>query len=426
MSHYDYGKTLMLKIGIGSPDNKGGCNLVNTFEQVLEKIKIIDRITAGAPKIIYLVGWQYNGHDDRYPAFFEVNEHAKRAGETARESLLWLIEEAKKYHTTISLHINLTDAYAESELWQEYLENGLIILDRKGKPKPAGTWNGRNAYWVCYKNEFAAGYFIKRVDRLFDLLPLTDMGTIHADAFFISRGKGTSIKEEKAARRKMIGYFNARGVDLTSEFIYREMKCGYRSLWGKSDIIGLIPAFWHLKLTQSEYLKYPAAVIAGGRLNKDLQRDYNLKYLFYGNMHGEDVCGGEDWWKRFLYDFATESLPYFYLNHQSVQKITGIFDGRAAWFTNDVKTYIKDKKITQNGQVLKQNDTLMLPVHWRENTFFAYSKNKTEISFPFDSDKAITARITPDGLTGSSEMIVEHKTIKLKFDDDCAFLITAE
>ena len=40
MNHFDYGKTMMLKIGIGSPDNKGGCNLVNTFEQVLEKIRI--------------------------------------------------------------------------------------------------------------------------------------------------------------------------------------------------------------------------------------------------------------------------------------------------------------------------------------------------------------------------------------------------
>src|SRR5574344_885355 len=101
-NNFDYSRTMMLKIDIGSPDNKGGCNLINTFSQVLEKIKIIDNITCGAPKIVYLVGWQYNGHDDRYPAFFEVNEHAKCDGMTAHESLMWLIEEAKKYHTTVS------------------------------------------------------------------------------------------------------------------------------------------------------------------------------------------------------------------------------------------------------------------------------------------------------------------------------------
>ena len=41
-------------------------------------VKQIDRITPGYQKVIYLVGWQYNGHDDRYPEFFEVNEHFEK------------------------------------------------------------------------------------------------------------------------------------------------------------------------------------------------------------------------------------------------------------------------------------------------------------------------------------------------------------
>ncbi len=59
------------------------------------------------PKIIYLVGWQNNGHDDKYPDIFEVNKALKRdEDETSYDSLMWLIKEAKKYNTIVSFHVN--------------------------------------------------------------------------------------------------------------------------------------------------------------------------------------------------------------------------------------------------------------------------------------------------------------------------------
>ena len=59
----------------------------------------MDKRTVGIPKIVYLVGWQYNGHDSKYPAWFEVNERLKRPEDkTALESLKWLMKEA----TTVS------------------------------------------------------------------------------------------------------------------------------------------------------------------------------------------------------------------------------------------------------------------------------------------------------------------------------------
>ena len=141
---YDYTRTLMLKLDLAIPEPGGGCRVMCTFDQALEMVKQIDRIMPGYQKVIYLVGWQYNGHDDRYPEFFEVNEHLKSPKDaTARESLLRLVETAKNYHTVISYHINLSDAYPESALWQEYLDHGLILCGRNGQPKPTGVWNGR-------------------------------------------------------------------------------------------------------------------------------------------------------------------------------------------------------------------------------------------------------------------------------------------
>ena len=120
---YDYTRTLMLKLDLAIPEPGGGCRVMCTFDQALEMVKQIDRITPGYQKVIYLVGWQYNGHDDRYPEFFEVNEHLKSPKDaTARESLLRLVETAKNYHTVISYHINLSDAYPESAQTDRGLE----------------------------------------------------------------------------------------------------------------------------------------------------------------------------------------------------------------------------------------------------------------------------------------------------------------
>ncbi len=420
--NFDYSRTMMLKIGIGSPDNKGGCNLMNTFSEVLDKIKIIDALTCGAPKIVYLVGWQYNGHDDRYPAFFEVNEYAKAQGMTARESLLWLIDEANKYHTTVSLHINLSDAYKESAQWQEYVDNDLVLRKRNGELKPTGTWNTRTAYQVRFAEELKSGYFRKRVDRLFEVVPLSNIGTVHVDAFFVRRGQKTSIASEKAARREMIKYFNRLGCDVTSEFIYREWKCGYRAFWGKCDTLGLIPAVWNLRMTQREYRKYHPSVLSGGTLTLDLQVDKKLQYLFYENMHGEGVCDGDGWWKKFLHDFAVQTVPYFFLNEQHCEKITGLLDSRVAHFTGGIETAIKNREIRKDGQVLKKEETLLLPVNWLPDTFFAYSKTKTAAAFPFPYKRAVISRVTPEGLQ-EYKTVETSKTLSLEFGDDSAFLI---
>ena len=63
----DYSRTLVMKIGISVPDIKnGGTKILNTLDQALEIIKAADELSLGIPKVIYLVGTQYNGHDDKF------------------------------------------------------------------------------------------------------------------------------------------------------------------------------------------------------------------------------------------------------------------------------------------------------------------------------------------------------------------------
>lgn len=63
-----YHQTLVTKIFLCRKNPAGDAQQVYlTFAQALEVIKKLDNITCGIPKIVYLVGWQYDGHDSKYP-----------------------------------------------------------------------------------------------------------------------------------------------------------------------------------------------------------------------------------------------------------------------------------------------------------------------------------------------------------------------
>lgn len=76
--NHDYSQTWVSKMFLSKPNPQGGCIVNLTFEQALEVIRVTDNLSLGIPKIVYLVGWQYNGHDDKYPAFFDANPLLKR------------------------------------------------------------------------------------------------------------------------------------------------------------------------------------------------------------------------------------------------------------------------------------------------------------------------------------------------------------
>ena len=102
--NYDYARTMWMKMYLATPDFPHGTSDVKiNFEQALGIMKTVDALTQGITKILYLVGWQGLGHDDCYPEMHKVNDFLKRdCDRDGRESLLWLIAEAKKYHTVVS------------------------------------------------------------------------------------------------------------------------------------------------------------------------------------------------------------------------------------------------------------------------------------------------------------------------------------
>ena len=105
---YDYSKVFVTKLflcqaefdkeylGAYKMRDNGQSTVYMTCEQALEAIKGMDAVSPGLQKIVYLVGWQYNGHDSKYPAFFGGNESIKRPGDDdPLDSVRWLMREAK-------------------------------------------------------------------------------------------------------------------------------------------------------------------------------------------------------------------------------------------------------------------------------------------------------------------------------------------
>jgi hypothetical protein len=403
----------------------GDCDVLLNFEQALEVIRKVDNLTAGIPKIVYLVGWQYNGHDSRYPAWDEVNPRLKRPQDkTALESMKWLMEEAFRYHTTVSVHLNMFDAYEDSPLWETYVEQDIIARHADGSLRK-GEWG-----WpISYTQEWKTGYAQRRIDRICEMLPLEKAGTVHIDAFHswvplepegpISPYLGYTAEEETETQRKIFRYWSAKGVDVTSE--------GMRFL-RLTAFEGLQPAAWHFSPSAEEYLSWPASYYCGGTTNDPLGR------LFGKSMHGEALIREDPVrLSGFLEQFCLQTLPWYFLNRLERLAYSEGKSGREATFSGGVTSRLDDREysIRQGDRLLLRNGDAFIPALWLDDrAVMAYSRDgygEREWEFPAEWDDVPAVdifRLTPDGLAPKQEgATVQNRRLSLALERDEAVLI---
>lgn len=385
---HDYGQTLVMHLMLATPNGKGGSYVRRNFEEVYTLVKQVDAITRHVPKIIYLVGWQYNGHDDRYPAWHQVNDALKRPGDsTGRQSLIWLFNACKKYNTTISVHVNMADAYQNSPLWDTYRNEGLIARLKDGALMKIGAYNGLDAYQVCARQEWEKGYAVKRINELLTLLPfLKEAKTLLLDAYF-SRGNpylNISREEEESYQRRVIRYFKTLGLDVAQES-YLRLREGY------DHFTGLSPWFTWFDQTESGYMHTPASVATGGgpflfirQFPRQAAEEMQLGFLFGMSTRGEDCFNDlEDdfrtivhWQEAFGYEFYTGTLPYIYLNRYRREQLQGTGLQRVARYSNGLTVSLKDSQITHYDVILRKGNNLFVPAVWlKEREVIAYSRD---------------------------------------------------
>lgn len=296
-----YHQSLVYLIMAATRDGSGKMDkLYLTFEQTLDVVRKVHNLTCGIPQIVYLIGWHHEGHDSKYPDWSEVNPHLKRPGDkTALDSLRWLIRECRSYNCTMSLHLNMFDAYQDSPLWDLYVQKDIIAKDTEGKVIPGKAWGGMTSYQISYTQEWKTGLAQKRIDGLLEMIPeLVEGKTIHIDAFLgarpldreapISPYLGYTKAEEVATQRKIYRYFRDRGIDVTSEWVN-----GFRG----DRFVGLQPWSWH-----------------GGQAIADLPDS-----LYCSNVMTEarEFWGQPEDPRHAAYpeQFFLRVLPWYYTNH---------------------------------------------------------------------------------------------------------------
>jgi hypothetical protein len=364
-----------------------------SFAQALELIRLVHDVTGGIAQIVYLVGWQYDGHDSRYPSWGEVNPRLKRPEDAdAAESLRWLMREAKVYNATVSLHINMCDAYPDSPLWDEYMQRDLLNRNADGTLMLGGIWDGAQSYLVSKTREWRSGFAQRRIDALVAMLPLTDAGTVHIDVFrpCPSPYHGVSFDDEVAAMLEILHYWHSLGIDVTQE-------------WFHHEFAGLVPMVYHLNLDEAGRLRYPPDVICGGgsAWNK---RHWVIREDEHVWMSPELGCLYEEAWGHSMAfdlatpeqvpDFAdmffTRTLPWTYLNRQTILRHEHTRESYDVQFTDDVRTTVRTAdrhfRITRGDEVLMEDGDVCLPAPWLGQACLAYSRTGGQRTWPLPAD----------------------------------------
>ena len=446
--YHDYHQTLVLKLFMGmegepvdriknDPLFKRQHEVLCTFSQALEVIRKTDNLTAGIPKIIYLVGWQKGGHDHQYPSWDSVNSKLKRPQDSsALESLRWLILTARRYHTIVSLHINMVDAYKSSPLWSEYVNRDVIGRDTSGNLLSRGIQiEGDSMYIVSYTREWEEGLAQKRIDRLIAMVPeLKEGHTIHIDAFLdkpenastlspwheMAVHGGIDIYKEAQTQWKIFRYWRARGFDVTGEGLFWAHPPG-------EGFYGLQPMSWWYPDDSEYQMNIPEMLSARGGTDRNGDGDFR----FGNSIHGEEIYKRDiDSLTGFLQEFCRNTLPWYWLSrHERIA-----FNGDTLFYSDGVIAFQKDghKMIRKGNFILRDNNDLFVPALWKDKTIIAYSetgyKNRLWI-LPNDwtgVSEVDILRITMDGIQKiENERKIDNKQIHLSLGVGEAVLIQA-
>lgn len=433
-----YDKTMVTKLFMSRPDGQGGSNVGLTFADALDVIKGLDNLSRGLPKIVYLIGWQYEGHDCKYPAFHQFNEALKRPEDaTARESYLWLQQEAKKYNTTVSVHILLMDAYTDSPLWHEYVKNDYLCLDASGLFMQRAVYNGMPMYDVNICNEWQKGALQKRLDELAELANLADAKTVHFDAFFgrESPYHGTTVAQLETTMRKVLRYMRNHDIDVTAEFYHNN---GERI----DPMFGLQAGAWWMDLTSAERAVLPPTLVSGGREGLFGNNVWSEEaFLFGDNYPAEDDFNWVDlhpdrsWktaWNSVKLGIATHSIPYMYFNCHKVIEYNST--NKTATYSDGLVADFKNLTVTHNGVLLRDHDNTFFPLPWvtDHKEIVAYSKNgygKRRWTLPADwagVTQVSISTVTSDGLENTYTLPVENNTVTLTLDANTMLSIQPE
>lgn len=276
------------------------------------------------------------------------------------------------------------DCYVDSPIYEKYLAADVLCKDRQGN-LIHGDWG----YKVCYPAEWDAGLAQWRLDTLCQLLPLAEQGTLHIDAFhskipipgpdgnIIGRGSplspyhGYSAQDDIDAKKKIVAYMDAKGIDITCEGTGNDVGTGV------TPREGWFPAYWGYSDLLTHLLALNAQQATGPNCSLEiLGTNANAETIFNNGLPREQQFA---WFKQ---DFCKKSVIYLYLNtfgRKQMQYDPGDSNGRnIAIFEKGVRTFYDrgNMHLAKDGNVLAENGDIFVPAVWLDSqSLVAFSEN---------------------------------------------------
>lgn len=277
-------------------------NRFTTFQQALEIIREVSRITQNKKQLVFLTGWQYTGHDSGYPSFDQVNPALGTWEEL--ENLVRVA--AEQYRATVSVHVNIDDSYREHPGFRE----DVLTRDIDGSCMQWEMFGNKQSYHINHTKDVRTGGIFERVDSLFSLLPL--QGSVHFDAM---RNTNYSWepdefigpdKEWYCGIKPIQKYVREKGCDISTESINGmmvEITDVYSHLYHNFK---MWPVLYHRTLFGGGNGTDPYSLIIGSNVDIDI-----MSYM---------VANGQ-----LLDQIAMYHLLYQYLLNRKMIRHTGAF-----------------------------------------------------------------------------------------------------
>jgi hypothetical protein len=408
------------KIKINDAGNKNDpCANLAQSKEIIDYIK---NITDGIPQIIYLVGYQYDGHDTGYPAFDKLNP---RMGTS--EELYALSKYCDSINSVLSIHNNMCDAYKGNK----YFSPDIMATDYDGSPM---FWEifADSAFHTSHYKDVKTGMIFKRLDELFKIFPIHR--SIHFDAMRVTNcnpawEKDTiGVLEEYYLGLKPIAeWFRQKGVLITTETQNGnpvDLSTIAVGMWTYFRLIFEYKQIYHGKIVGGGIPEFDAPLQYSAGMGNSITQDFSYK-PYKGHL---DFQTNKAHMKEIVY---LSSILYQFLLTKEMLEVNRNDGGYRIRFSDDVVSVYDGKtahlKVTWKDMVIAEDGERFVPTH---GGIYAYSQKGADREWllpeGFRNVKLKVYELTGSGKKEFTGYSVSGDKIRIKLTANQSVKIVAE
>jgi hypothetical protein len=187
-----------------------------TFAQSHTLVHDVAMLTDGAPQVVFLGGWAYDGQDTGFPSEDKVN-----ASLGTYDDLRKLMTDAERWNANVSLNVNYDDAYKSSPIF----DPAFIARRPDGKIWASRAWDGETSYVVGMAKFMEGGWGDRRIEYTVQRYKIHDAMLIDALSWFTIRNDwdpqhpASGYVDLVKGKLPLIAKAKSLGVNVTSELM---------------------------------------------------------------------------------------------------------------------------------------------------------------------------------------------------------------